>query len=232
MGFDPSEYFRYVNQRHWSTRPGLCKGNSAEKWPNIWYSDVQCLHLGVLKTPIETSGQIIIIRRSLGRFIYFETEIRFRSREITNYFRSLGHWKRRYWMKAAQKIRDEEIKFPAITCPPAIFFHSGIGTRVSCFQFLDQFKICQKDGLTLCVQRQELTLGKQLGQKDFTGLLEALQWGRCELVLALDQPRHLVLHKRCLCLCGGSGSGSHSQNVFSPEQLGGWSRCDLLIRQL
>ena len=78
-------------------------------------------------------------------------------------------------MKAAQKIRDEEIKFPAITCPPAIFFHSGIGTRVSCFQFLDQFKICQKDGLTLCVQRQELTLGNQLGQKDFTGLLEALQ---------------------------------------------------------
>ena len=36
---------------------------------------------------------MIIIRRSLGRFIYFELEIRFRSHEITNYFRSLGRWK-------------------------------------------------------------------------------------------------------------------------------------------
>ena len=155
----------------------------------------------------------------MGRFIYFET--RFRSREITNYFRSLCRWKRRYWMKAAQKNRTRKSNFQQSPVPRQ-FVHLGIGTRVSCFQFLDQFKICQEDGLTLCVQRQELTLGKQLGQKDFTGLLEALQWGRCESVLG----------KRCLCLCGGSGSGSHSQNVFSPEHLGGWSRCDLLIRQL
>ena len=43
---------------------------------------------------IYISGQILIIRRSLGRFIYFKIEIRFRSQEITNYFRPLGSWKR------------------------------------------------------------------------------------------------------------------------------------------
>lgn len=37
--------------------------------------------------------------RSLGRFICFEIEIRFRSQEITNYFRSLGRWKRESWIK-------------------------------------------------------------------------------------------------------------------------------------
>ena len=37
--------------------------------------------------------------RSLGRFIYFEIEIRFRSQEIINYFRSLGRWKRESWIK-------------------------------------------------------------------------------------------------------------------------------------